>query len=120
MATAVASALIAGIDIEIVSPRFNEGAARKGRAARFGSDINTLDRQGLQIRSRIFRIEHLAVEEGLLAARGRSRDLGRGDAERLGRVAPHIFAVDLADQRLAVEARLVFAPADILRHEPEI
>jgi hypothetical protein len=29
MATAVASALIAGIDIEIISPRFNEWAARK-------------------------------------------------------------------------------------------
>src|SRR3954452_20846176 len=29
MATAVASALIAGIDIEIVSPRFNERAPRK-------------------------------------------------------------------------------------------
>jgi hypothetical protein len=29
MATVVASALIAGIDIEIVSPRFNERAARK-------------------------------------------------------------------------------------------
>ena len=36
MATAVASALIAGIDIEIVSPRFNERAARK--CARPGLD----------------------------------------------------------------------------------
>src|SRR3954463_1335804 len=105
MATAVASALIAGIDIEIVSPRFNERAARIQRAARFGSDINTLDRQGLQIRSRVFRIEHLPVEEGLLAARGGSRDLGSGDAQRLGGLLPEILAVDLGDQRLGVEAR---------------
>jgi len=34
MATAVASALIAGIDIEIVSPRFNGRATRIQRAAR--------------------------------------------------------------------------------------
>src|SRR5207344_1214926 len=56
MATAVASALIAGIDIEIVSPGFNERAARM-RAARFGSDLNTLDRQRLQIGGRILGIE---------------------------------------------------------------
>src|SRR4029453_6988266 len=90
------------------------------RAARFGSDLNTLDRQRLQIRSRIFRIEHLAVEEGLLAARGRSRNVGSGDSHRLGSLFPEILTVDLGDQRLGVEARFILAPADVLSEEPEI
>src|SRR5450631_3062290 len=71
------------------------------------SDVNTLDGQGLQIRRRILGIEHLAVEEGLLAARGGGRDIGGGNAELLGRVLPEVFAVDLGDQRLGVVTRFV-------------
>src|SRR6185436_3069171 len=76
IAVAVASVFIACIDIEIVSPRFNERAARLPRGP-VGSDINTLDRQRLQVSGRIFGIEYLAIEEGLLAARGRSRNVRR-------------------------------------------
>src|SRR3954453_3718034 len=119
MAVAVASLFIACIDIEIGSPRFNERAARLPRGPA-GSDFDTLDGKRLQIRRWIFRIEHLAVEEGLLAAGGRGRNIGRRNAELLGGVLPEVFAVHLFDQRLAVEAGLVFAPADILRHEPEV
>src|SRR6266702_6670851 len=90
------------------------------RAALPGSNFNTLDGQVLQIRSRVFRIEHLAVEEGLLAARGRGRDFGSGNAELLGGLLPEILTVDLADQRLRVEAGFVLAPADILGEEPEV
>src|SRR5439155_16059663 len=99
---------------------FKKRAARIQRAARFGSDINTLDRQGLQIRSGILGIEHLAVEEGLLAAGSRSRDVRSSDAERLGGLFPEILAIDLGDHRLGVEARVILAPADVLREEPEI
>jgi hypothetical protein len=60
-----------------------DGRAARRRAARFGSDVGTLDGQRLQVGRRIFRIEHLAVEEGFLAARLRGRDIGRGNAERL-------------------------------------
>ncbi len=96
IAVAVASVFIACIDIEIVSPRFDGAGRCMLRAARFGSDLNTLDRQRLQIRSRIPGIEHLAVEEGLLAARGRGRNIGSGNAQLLGGVLPEIFAVHLA------------------------
>ncbi len=57
------------------------GRVRRGPAC--SSDLDTLDRQALEVRVRIFRIEHLAVEEGLLAARRRGRNVGRRDAERL-------------------------------------
>src|SRR5712691_973788 len=90
------------------------------RAALLSSDLNALDGQGLQIRRRILGIEHLAVEEGLLAARLRRRNIGGRDAHFLGRLAPEILAVDLADQRLGVETRLVLAPADVLGEEPEV
>src|SRR5262245_56309770 len=42
--------------------------------ARYSSDFDALDREILEIRSRVFRIEDFAVEQGLLAARRRSRD----------------------------------------------
>src|SRR6185369_10179833 len=84
------------------------------------SDFDALDRERFQIGSRIFGIEHLAVEEGLLAARGGGWNLRGCDTEGLGSIAPHVFAVDLADQRLAVEGSFIFAPSDVLGHEPEI
>src|ERR1700716_2207760 len=80
---AVVSDFIAGIDIESASPCSKESRTQV-HAASLGSDVNTLDGQGLQVRRRIFGIEHLAVEEGLLAARGRGRDIGSGNAEFLG------------------------------------
>ena len=43
-----------------------------------------------------------------------------GDAQRLGRVAPDILAVDLVDQRLDVGRRLELAPADVLGEEPGV
>src|SRR5687768_7995393 len=78
------------------------------------SDFDALDRKTLQVRGGIGRIEHLAVEEGLLAARTRFRNVGRGNAEPLGGLAPEILAVDLVDQRLDVGGRLELAPADVL------
>ena len=38
----------------------------------------------------------------------------------LGRLAPQVLAVDLADQRLGVGAGLELAPADVLGEEPEV
>ena len=73
-----------------------------GRPRRVNHDLDAFDREALEIGGGIFGIENLAVEEGLLAARGRGRDVGGGNAERLGGFAPHVLAVDLLDQRLGV------------------
>src|SRR5215204_1975859 len=67
------------------------------------SDLDALDRQALQVGRRILGIEHLAVEEGLFAARGRDWNLVGLDAEVLGGFAPKVFAVDLLDQRLDID-----------------
>jgi hypothetical protein len=66
------------------------------------------------------RIEDFAVEEGLLAAGRRGRDIARRHAERFRRVAPQILAVDLSDQTLGVVVRLELAPANVLGEEPEV
>src|SRR6185295_19722216 len=84
------------------------------------SDLRALDRKALEVGDRIFRIEDLAVEEGLLAARGGGRNVGGWDVQFLGGLAPDVLAVDLADQRLGVGAGLELAPADILGEEPEV
>src|SRR5206468_5652573 len=55
-------------------------------------DFGALDAEALEVGRRIFRIEDLAVEEGLLAARLRRRDIGRRDLELLGGLAPKVFA----------------------------
>ena len=73
-----------------------------------------------EIGLRIVRIEDLAVEEGLLAAAVAGRDVACRDAERLGRLAPEIGAVDLVDERLGVGVRLELAPADVLGDEPQV
>src|SRR6478672_3356203 len=109
---------MAVMDIESQSPLSGDGPHATCARPCSNSYVNTLDRQGLQIGRGIFGIEHLAVEEGLLAARGRGRDVG--DAKLLRRVFPEILAVDLSDQRLGVEVRFVLAPADVLGQEPEI
>src|SRR6185312_2455134 len=96
---------MAVIDIERRSPLSGDGPRLSYARPCSKSDVNTLDRQRLQIGRGIFGIEHLAVEEGLLAARGRGRDIGRGNAELLRRVLPEILAVDLSDQRLGVVTR---------------
>src|ERR1041385_2351116 len=84
------------------------------------ADFCALDRQALQVGDRIFRIEHLAVEERLLATRlGRGNLVGR-DGELLGGVAPNVFAIDLRDESFRVGADLELAPADILGEEPEV
>ena len=56
--------------------------------------------EAVEIGGRVVRVENLAVEEGLDAARWRSRNIGCGDAEIFGRLAPQILAVDLVDQAL--------------------
>src|SRR5712672_926092 len=56
-----------------------------------GSHLDALDRQALEIGRGVGGIEHLAVEKGLLAARGRRRDIGGDDAERLGGLAPQVL-----------------------------
>src|SRR5258708_20277072 len=88
------SVFVAGLFIESVSPCAKDGTARE-RTVPLRSDLNTLDGQGFQIRRRIFRIEHLAVEEGFLAARLGGRDIGCGDAEILGGFLPEVLVVDL-------------------------
>ncbi len=58
--------------------RIDVSGVEHGRAtAAISADFDALDRQALEVGARIVGIEHLAVEEGLLAARGRRRDLGR-------------------------------------------
>src|SRR5215813_1923770 len=118
-AATAASDFMAGIDIsKIIS--VNEWNGPRDRCGPPGSNLDALDGQGFQIRGRIFGIEHLAVEEGLLAARRGRRDVRGGNAKLLGGLLPEIFTVDLGDQRLGVEAGLELAPADILGKEPEI
>src|SRR5258707_265892 len=65
-----------------------------------GSDA--LDRERLEVGVGIGGIEDLAVEQAFLAARRGGRDLRIRHAERLGRLAPDVLAVDLVDERLAV------------------
>src|SRR3982074_2025166 len=42
-----------------------------------GSHLDALDRQALEVGGRVGGIEHLAVKEGLLCARGRRREIRR-------------------------------------------
>src|SRR5262245_28908617 len=93
---------------------------RAAEAARARSRFEALDGEALEISARVRRIEDLAVEEGLLAARSGSGNVGRRHRELLGGGAPEVLTVDLLDQRLAVERRLEFAPTDILGDEPEV
>ena len=71
---------------------------------------------GLGIRG----IEHLAVEEGLLAARRGLGNVGVGGADVLGGLAPQVLAIDLADDRLGVEVSRQLAPALVLGEEPQL
>src|ERR1700730_4118408 len=61
------SVLTAGKFIRCISVVEIAGPPQAGRPGR--SDIDALDRKALQIGARIVRIEYLAVEECLLAAR---------------------------------------------------
>src|ERR1700687_3280706 len=79
------------------------------RNMRLRSHLDALDRQALVVGGGLVGIEHLAVEERLLAARGRRRNVRGGDAESLGGLAPQILAVHFPDERLAVETGLVLA-----------
>src|SRR5262245_43651241 len=67
-----------------------------------------LDRKALEIGFGVLRVEDLAVEERLLAARLARR---RRDTQCLRRLAPEILAIDLGDQRLGVEVHRLIAPA---------
>src|SRR5262245_22147718 len=84
------------------------------------SDFSALDGEALEVGARVVGIEHLAVEEGLLAARGRFRDLVGRHAEVLGGRPPDVLAVDLLDQRIGIDVGLELAPADILGDEPGV
>ena len=104
MATAVASALIAGIDIEIVSPRFNERAARK--CARPG-----LDQTSTRLIDSDFRYAAGFSGSNTLPSKKVSlpREVEAGISAAatpsvLGGLFPEVFAVHLGDQRLGVEA----------------
>src|SRR5712691_2137696 len=90
------------------------------RAARAHSHFEALDEEALEIGAGIGGVEDLAVEEGLLAARRRRRNIGRRHRELLRGRAPEVLAVDLLDQRLAVERRFELAPANVLGDKPEI
>src|ERR1700712_3230373 len=104
--------------IVVLSP-FNADAGSPSRTLT-RSDLDALDGEALEIGRRIFRIENLAVEEGLFAARRGRWNVRRGDVELLGGLFPKVLAVDLGDQRLGVEGRVILAPADILGDEPEV
>src|SRR5262245_21335336 len=84
------------------------------------SDLDALDGQTLEVGARIVRIENLSVEERLLAARRGGRDVRVGNAEFLGGLAPHVFTVDLGDERLGVEAGLELAPPRVFGDEPQV
>ena len=64
-----ASALSSGMFIDVFSVASREPAALR-RGPHWSQTVDALDRQALEVGLRIVRIEHLAVEEGLLAARG--------------------------------------------------
>src|SRR5437762_3578350 len=68
------------------------------RCFSFASHFGALDRQALEVGHGVFGVEDLAVEEGLLAARGRRGDLLRGNVQRLCGLAPQILALDFLDQ----------------------
>src|SRR5262245_43097504 len=103
-ASALASTTFnAGMFIATISVRTQGRAARLGRPS--GLRFEALDAEALEIGLGVLRIEDLAVEEGLLAARGRSGNGGLRHRQRLGRLAPHILAVDLLDQRLGIDRR---------------
>src|SRR3954463_2425488 len=91
---AVASVFMADIDIAGISPLWLAGPRGRMRNPST-SNLDALDRQRLQIGTGIFGVEHLAVEERLLAARGRRRDVGCRHAKLLGSFLPEILAVDL-------------------------
>src|SRR6185436_14119754 len=95
--------------------QLREGWAAAGDRSQRQPNCSTdlaFDRLALEVVHRVLRVENLAVEEGLLAAGLRGRDLVRRHRQRLGGLAPHVLAVDLADQRFGVGADLELAPAD--------
>src|SRR3981081_23844 len=94
------------------SPSPRAGKARAARRARPRSTLDAFNGQTLEVGARIVGIEYLAVEEGLLAARGRTWDVGRGQRQRLCSVAPEILAIHFVYEGLGVRARVERAPAD--------
>src|SRR5581483_10581868 len=114
-ATALA-VLTAGLFIQI-SWRKRTGRPLPERP-RGGSDFPALAGETLEIGRRVFGIEDFPVEESFLAARLRSGDVGH--AELLRGFAPEILAVHFSDQRLRVEIRFEFSPANVLGEKPEI
>src|SRR5262245_31877347 len=84
------------------------------------TDLGALDREALEVGAWIVGIENLAVEEGLLAARGRGRNLVGRHTEILCGLAPKVLAVHLLDERLGIEVRFELAPADVFGEEPEL
>ncbi|CUX59944.1 conserved hypothetical protein [Agrobacterium tumefaciens str. Kerr 14] len=107
------------------SPLIGSSAAPVGQScwrmrsdARVSSSGGRLDGQTFEIGRWIFRIEHLAIEEGFLTARSGSGKIR--NAEILGRRAPDILAVYLLHQRFHVRIRREFAPADVFRDEPAV
>src|SRR5882757_6562290 len=91
---------------------------RAAGAARAHSHFEALDGEALEIGTGIGGVEDLAVEEGLLAARRRRRNIGPRHRQLLRGRAPEVLAVDLVDQRLGVSARLELAPANVFGDEP--
>src|SRR4051812_10166546 len=102
------------------SPSPREASGSRRAAARARSHLDALDRQALEVGARVLGVEDLAVEEGLLAARRRFRDVGCRQRHRLGGGAPEILAVHFVYKCLGIHARLELAPADVFGDEPEI
>src|SRR5687767_12393584 len=60
--------------------------------------LDTLDREACEIGARIRRIKRFSIEKLLHAARCRRWNLCRRHTERLGSVAPQIFAIHFTDE----------------------
>src|SRR5690606_24932970 len=76
--------------------------------------LQVLDLERVEVLLRIGRIEHLAVEELLHAARGGRRDVPGRHAQFLRGGAPQVLAVHPGDQRLRVQVGRQVAPAHVL------
>src|SRR5262245_22824250 len=114
----------AGAASTLMAIRFMSCISEQERAAARGSPLGSgfqaLDRQAFQVVCGVVGIEDLAVEEGLLAARGRGRDDSGWQRQLARRLAPEVLTVDLSDQGLGIKRWLEFAPTHVFADEPQV
>src|SRR6185503_19596675 len=115
-----ASAAPGVLACELRATTFAGSARGKDLAVELIASARALDREASQVRLRIRRVEDLAVEERLDAARRRLRNL-RGGHAQLGRsLSPQVLAIDLGDEARQVLVALELAPAHAFDEEPEL